>query len=565
MSLFSSLQVATNAMQAAQIGLQVAGNNVANAATPGYLRQEVVLTPAPGYRKGGLILGLGVDVQAIIQKVDGFLEERLRSAHSDLSSGEAQEDAYSQLEVLLGELSDTGFSAQLNRFFGAINDVLNQPESIAARNLAALEGKTLANDLNRLHSRVTNLADATDQAISESAADINRLLGDIAKLNQQIVTAEAGDTTASDAVGLRDQRLKAMTELAKIVNIQSYEQDTGAMTILAGGEYLVVDSRYREVAAVTTTIEGSRKTEVRLKETDSALNISSGKLAGQIESRDKILGGFVDQLNDFAKTLSSEFNRLFANGQGLVGHKNITSYEAVSSATTALDQSGLAIAPSNGSFKIQTRNLQTGVVKTTEIAVQLHGLPNDTTLESLAASINDIDGLSARVTAQRRLEISSDSANVDFAFSEDTSGALTALGVNTFFTGSDAASIAINSVVQNDPRKFNASLGGIGVDSKNAELLGAFATRPLDSKGGVSISGVYDRMSASVTQSSAVAKSVAEGFRVFQQTLEGQHFAISGVNLDQETVNMLTYQRMFQASAKFVAAINELLGMLVEL
>lgn len=565
MSLFSSLQVASNAMQAAQIGLQVAGNNVANAATPDYLRQEMVLSPAPGYRKGGLILGLGVDVEAIIQKTDGFLEERLRSAHSDLASGEAQEQAYSQLEVLLGELSDTGVSAQLNRFFGAINDVLNQPESIAARNLAALEGKTLSNDLNRLSARVTSLAESTDQAIADSAADINRLLGDIAKLNQQIVNAEAGDATASDAVGLRDQRLKAMKELSSIINIQSYEQESGAMTVLAGGEYLVVDSRFREVEAVTTTLEGNRTTEVRIKETDNPLNISSGKLAGLIESRDRVLGNFLGQLNDFSKTLISEFNRLFANGQGLVGHQNLTSQDAVTSTSAALDQSGLAFSPSNGSFKIHTRNLQTGVVKTTEVPVRLYGLPNDTTLESLAASINDIDGLSARVTAQRKLEISSDSANVDFSFSEDTSGFLAAMGVNTFFTGQDAGSISINVVVQNDPRKFNASLGGVGVDSRNAELLGGFATRPLDSAGGESISGVYDRMAAGVTQSSAVAKSVAAGFRVFQQTLEGQHFAISGVNLDQETVNMMTYQRMFQASARFVATINELLGMLVEL
>lgn len=565
MSLFSSLQVASNAMQAAQIGLQVAGNNVANAATPDYLRQEMVLSPAPGYRKGGLILGLGVDVEAIIQKTDGFLEERLRSAHSDLASGEAQEQAYSQLEVLLGELSDTGVSAQLNRFFGAINDVLNQPESIAARNLAALEGKTLSNDLNRLSARVTSLAESTDQAIADSAADINRLLGDIAKLNQQIVTAEAGDATASDAVGLRDQRLKAMKELSSIINIQSYEQESGAMTVLAGGEYLVVDSRFREVEAVTTTLEGNRTTEVRIKETDNPLNVSSGKLAGLIESRDRVLGNFLGQLNDFSKTLISEFNRLFANGQGLVGHQNLTSQDTVTSTSAALDQSGLAFSPSNGSFKIHTRNLQTGVVKTTEVPVRLYGLPNDTTLESLAASINDIDGLSARVTAQRKLEISSDSANVDFSFSEDTSGFLAAMGVNTFFTGQDAGSISINAVVLNDPRKFNASLGGVGVDSKNAELLGGFATRPLDSAGGESISGVYDRMAAGVTQSSAVAKSVAAGFRVFQQTLEGQHFAISGVNLDQETVNMMTYQRMFQASAKFVATINELLGMLVEL
>jgi flagellar hook-associated protein 1 FlgK len=565
MSLFSSLQVASNAMQAAQIGLQVVGNNVANAATPEYLRQEVVLSPAPGYRKGGLILGLGVDVEAIIQKTDGFLEERLRAAQSDLASGEAQEDAYSQLEVLLAELSDTGLSATLNRFFGAINDVLNQPESVSARNLAALEGKTLASDLNRLNGRVTSLAIATDQSISDAASDINRLIGDIAKFNQQIVTAEAGDVTASDAVGLRDQRLRAMKELAEFINIQSFEQESGAMTVLAGGEYLVVDSRYREVAAITTTTEGIPSTEIRIKDTDSALRISSGRVSGMIESRDKILGGFLTQLNEFSRTLAFEFNRVFSSGQGLVGHQRLTSHDSVNSTSTAIDQSGLSFSPNNGSFKIQTRNLQTGVTKTTEIPIRLYGQTDDTTLDSLAASINAIDGLSAQVTAQRRLEITSDSANIDFSFAEDSSGILAALGINTFFTGDSAASIAVNATISSDPRKFNASLGGIGVDARNAELLGAFANRALESAEGSSISGLYDRLAAGVTQSSAVAKSVAEGFRVFQKTLEGQHFAISGVNLDEETVKMMAFQRMFQASARYIATLNELLGMLVEL
>lgn len=565
MSLFSSLQVASNAMQAAQIGLQVVGNNVANAATPDYIRQEVLLQPAPGYRYGGLIFGLGVEVEAIIQRSDAFLEERLRAARSDLASGEAQEEAYGQLEVLLGELTETGVSATLNRFFGAINDVLNQPESIAARNLAALEGKTLAHDLNRLASRATTMMTSTDQAIRSAANDINRLLQNIAELNQRIVATEAGDVTDSDAVGLRDRRLAALKELSTLINIQSYEQDSGAMTVLVGGEYVVVDSRYREVEAATVTVNDIPRTQIQLKESDSPLNLTSGKVAGLVEARDQIFGGFLDKLNDFAATLAFEFNRVFASGQGLVGHQQLLSENAAVSTTAPLDQSGLPFTPSNGSFQVLTRNLQTGVVKTTEIPVRLYGLTTDTTLESLAADINAIDGLSARITPQRKLEITSESANIDFSFAQDTSGALAALGLNTFFTGSDSYSIAVNDVVLTDPRKFNASLGGIGVDAKNVEILGGFATRPLESAGGATITDIYDRIAAGVTQASAVAKSVADGFRAFQQTLEGQHFAISGVNLDQETVKMLTFQRMFQASARFVATVNELLGMLVEL
>src|SRR5215210_5796776 len=98
MSLFSSLQIANNALVAQQLGLQVTGNNVANANTPGYIREQLVLRPAPTQYHGGLLLGMGVEVEAVIQRTDRFLEERLRRSGADLANGEAQEAAYTEIE-----------------------------------------------------------------------------------------------------------------------------------------------------------------------------------------------------------------------------------------------------------------------------------------------------------------------------------------------------------------------------------------------------------------------------------------------------------------------------------
>src|SRR5690242_6458159 len=117
MTLFSSIQIANNALIAAQLGLQVTSNNVANANTPGYIRQSLILTPGPTQRYGGLLLGLGVDVQAVVQQTDRFLEERVRNAASDLANSEAQDNTYVQLESLIGELSDTDLSTSLSNFF----------------------------------------------------------------------------------------------------------------------------------------------------------------------------------------------------------------------------------------------------------------------------------------------------------------------------------------------------------------------------------------------------------------------------------------------------------------
>ena len=83
MSLFGSIQMASNTLRAMQIGLQVVGQNVANANTPGYIREEVIFNPAATQKYGSLRLGMGVEVSAVVQKIDRFLESRLRGAMSE--------------------------------------------------------------------------------------------------------------------------------------------------------------------------------------------------------------------------------------------------------------------------------------------------------------------------------------------------------------------------------------------------------------------------------------------------------------------------------------------------
>jgi flagellar hook-associated protein 1 FlgK len=123
----------------------------------------------------------------------------------------------------------------------------------------------------------------------------------------------------------------------------------------------------------------------------------------------------------------------------------------------------------------------------------------------------------------------------------------------------------VSEILSADPTKFAASGGGIGVDSENAERLAVFANQPLDAHDNESLVGLYERMVAETTQASSVAQAVSEGFRVFQRTLEGQHLGISGVSIDDEAVKMISYQRAYQASARLIATLSELLNVLVNL
>ena len=197
--------------------------------------------------------------------------------------------------------------------------------------------------------------------------------------------------------------------------------------------------------------------------------------------------------------------------------------------------------------------------------MDLNGLDHDTTLEDLADALNAIDGIAAEITVGRGLKITSTDPNQVFAFSDDTSGLLAALGMNTFFSGDSALGLSVNSVLKEDPAKFAASRGGIGADTDNAVELASFLDRPLDSQNGASLSVLYDRFVADTTQGATIASSVAAGARVFTMSLEGQKMALSGVNLDEEAVRMMAYQRAFQASSKYIVTLDELFELLVTL
>jgi flagellar hook-associated protein 1 FlgK len=281
-----------------------------------------------------------------------------------------------------------------------------------------------------------------------------------------------------------------------------------------------------------------------------------------------VVASFLDKFNKLAGTLAFEFNKVYSQGQGLVGFQNLTSVESMRDKNAALDAAGLHFTPSSGTFDLVVRNKgDKKSTHTTTIHVDLDGLDDDTSLNSLAQQLDAADGISASVTTTGQLQIKTDSSDIEFAFSGDSSGVLAALGLNTFFTGWNAATIGVNSELKGieNAGKFAASLGGIAEDSANAERLSTFLDQPIAAAGNSSLSDLYNQIINEVTQGSSVAKSVAEGYRTFEGTLQGQQQAISGVSIDDEAVNMLTLQRIYQASAKYIQTISDLLDMLVKI
>lgn len=564
MSLFGTIQIASNSLNAAQLGLQVTGNNIANANTPDYIRQRLIQSPAVTARQGDLLLGLGVKVTGVQQVIDKFLDDRVRGAASDVASSEAQEDVYTKLESAINELGDQDLSTQLTGFFGSLQDVLNQPDSVAARNVAAQKGQSLTDSIQRLDGQVRSIHETVNQQIVGTASDVNNLLKDIAKLNLQIVQLEGGGTSGSDAVGLRDRRADDLNQLAQITDIKVLEQPTGDVTVYSGGDFLVSLGTARQVGVVTEQQNGLQVSHLVINETNSPLSTGSGRLGGLTTARDQILQGFINGLNDTSKSLINEFNKVYSGGQGLTGFSQVTSDRSVTSSTIPLENAGLPFPLTTGSFQIQTYNKQSDQKNTTDIQVDVAGLDTDSTLQSIANQIDAINGISASVTHDGKLQITSDSPDITFSFAGDNTGTLAALGINTFFTGTGSQDISVSQLVKSDPGKLAFSSGGVGEDTKNGALLANFLNTPITADG-ASISDSYQQLVSNVALASQSATAAADGFRSFQQSLDGQRQAISGVNIDEEAVRMIEYQRTYQASAKVISTVNEMIQTLLNL
>ena len=192
MSLFSTIQQSANALNVSGLGLQVVGNNISNANTPGYIRQELIQSPAAGMRVGGVILGYGVRAVGVVQKIDEFVVDRKRQTQSNLSASDAVTNAYNQVESILGELTDSDLSSQLNEFSASINDVLNQPGNESLRRLVIERGKTLTGNIRSISSQIAGISSNLNQEVRNSVGEINRLTERLAVLNRQIVETEGG-------------------------------------------------------------------------------------------------------------------------------------------------------------------------------------------------------------------------------------------------------------------------------------------------------------------------------------------------------------------------------------
>lgn len=562
----TALQIGRSALLSYQSALEITGNNIANAARPGYVRQTPILTGIAGpiYRDG-FQPGNGVAITSLLRNVDEALQARLRSAVSDQNSVLVEQQSLGQIESVLNELSDTDLSTLLNDFFGAWADLQTQPQDIPARRSVLTTGAAVANELHRQRTTLFGFVNDYNDNIEAATGRANELAGEIARLNVEIVSAGSSGGAAG---ALRDQRDGALEELSTLVGITTREQTSGAVNVYVGNEPLVFDGTSRGLTTDLKTVDEIQRVRVVFGDNGLPVSLNGGTIEGLVTSRDSHIAGQIAAIDKFSAALIQDVNRVHAGGQGLDWLHDVTGWAIVDDATVPLNDpaTGLDAFPQNGSFLVKVRNEATGAIETTLIEVDLDGIGTDTTLESLRADLDAIDNLTATIRPDGKLELTA-AAGFDFGFAEDTSGAVAALGINTFFEGTDARDIKVNATLAANPRLLAAAAEGEGLDGDggNAGLLAALGNESSKTLNGISLFDFYETIVGNVAVMSSAAKSGVEAADVILSSLNAQRESVSGVNLDEEAVALAKYQRSFQGAARYVSVVDELISEMLSL
>ncbi|MBN2560369.1 MAG: flagellar hook-associated protein FlgK [Phycisphaerae bacterium] len=566
MGLTSSLSIGRTALTAYQAALAVVGNNIANAATPGFSRISPDLSGIPGPASRAGQVGSGVQLSSVRRNVNEALQARLRSAMSDKESGSARQLSLDRVEGIFNPLGDMNLDSLLGEFFAALGELQNTPENLATRGIVITAADALCERIRGIHGDLVDLQRDLNAEIEEATRQADELTTRIAELNIEITTAESA--SGGPAAALRDQRDQLLGELSELFGITVREQPSGAVNVYVGNDAVV---QFGQSFGLKTETElnddGIGVAVVRLKLNDGPITATSGLVEGLITARDTHLGTQFSRLDTLAAALIREVNNVHASGKGLEGFSELTSLTAVLDQTLALSDAdnGIEFPPHTGSFFIDVKDTVTGTVVRTQINIDLDGIGTDSTLNSVAADITaNVAGVTATVLADGRLQLTAASGS-EFTFAGDTSGFLAAMGMNAFFSGTDSSDIAVNPLIANSPALLAAAQSDLAGDGSNATALASLQTQAVNSLGGMSVNEYYTTTMAGLAVSLSSARSSHEASTIIFDSLTVQRESLSGVSLDEEAIAMVSYQRAYQGAARFLNVVDEMMQTLLTL
>lgn len=528
------INLAQSGLSSAQSALNVVGNNINNAVTPGYSRQNIMLGQAGGKTTNVGFFGYGVQVNGVQRAYDGFINNQLRGAATEFYGLDGRYQQLSQIDNMLGNETNN-ISVTLDNIFGALEKMSSDPASAAARQGALGQFNAISQQFNSNSNTLNGLEKSTNTQITQSVADINACAEQLAKVNEEI--AKIHGQTGEVPANLLDHRDSLLSTLSKQVGIRVNENvTTGRVDVtMANGMPLVSGDRSYQLEA-SVSAENPSKTVVSY--VDASGNkmlldeekMSGGKLGGLFKFRNEDLVDARNQLNQLALQMANKFNEVNAAGfdkEGKPGGDifNIANPTAIANrnntSDTTLDISYTDISQVNAddytvTYKGPGQN-----------DWEVHASDGRKITPTIgAAGELEFDGISIKPNGTPK-------PNDSFVLNP-AAGAAGQLSVAI----TDADKIAASSSSDPNDQSNNENIKDM-MDIKNATLIGT----------GTLTEG-YASLVSSVGSSMTTLKANAATTAKAHDAIAYQQQAVSGVDMSEEFMNLQLYTQYYQANAQ---------------
>lgn len=318
----SLLNIGTRALQANQLALQVAGNNIANVNTPGYSRQNVVMQNLPGQFTGSGFIGKGVDVKTIERKLDEYLTRQSNIASANYNLDRTRAEKFKELENIF-ERGSNGLGAAVSDMMNAFADVAATPTDLTARSVALTRLDEASSRFVVASQRLHDLQKGIEIETNNKIDIVNSLAKGIADINIQISRTNGIGQPPNDLLDRRDQMLREMNQYVKTTSVLASDGTLGVF--VGNSQPLVLNNSYGTLSAKTDEFgdKTQRKLFISRNNTEFKLeenNLGGGEIAGLLRFQNNDMSEARNLLGRMAVTITTELNNQHKLGLDLDGN-----------------------------------------------------------------------------------------------------------------------------------------------------------------------------------------------------------------------------------------------------
>jgi flagellar hook-associated protein 1 len=561
MSLMGSLSIGSKAVASAQMALDVTGQNIANANTEGYSRKRV--TFASETRRDANLgqLGTGVGISSIERMRNSFLDKEMVLRSTEKGYYEQIDTVYERVENIFIEPTDFSLNESINNFWNSWHELASNPTNLSARQTVVATTQVMVGQFHTISSELRELRLSLNDDLDNHVKDVNKLLKEIQMLNDEIARSEAGQ--GQNANDSRDRREVVLKQLSEYVQVDWFEDDQGRITITTSGTILVSPNVRNDLEVYRTTKEesdGTKYSEIALRFgiNQAPYNPRGGAIRATLDARNNVIPKYESALNEIAKTMVSEVNAQHQKGYSLLGTTGINFFDPSKVHATTINLSAAVLTDANNVAAGSGGQLSSPVGGPVNAQIPA-GYPLDVNVDLKQSNPKYTEILQGSMVITMGAQELQEGAGKDYIVNYET-GVVSFINT-AFFNAGDSVSI--------DFRYNNGGRSGVG-NGENALLIGQLrdkkTTQP-DQYGEPTqtIGGFYSSFIGVLGIERNEAKAQMETRTFVIQQLERRQSEISGVSLDEEMANMIRFEHSYQAAARYMSTVSQLMDALLSI